>query len=447
MKKIISFIMVLAMVLSVSSVAFAVDVNISESTIKDTIASLRGTTDTNITFKMEDGNYAFTDGGNYLHYGWGTETNHINEVWDAVNSIATTSEQKNYTLTVDSLEFTGSEKAVITAMQFKGGAGNFFYPYNKRGGIIYDQSFDIGTLKFSGITFDSELHIDASDKCEIDNLVFENVTFSKGDDAPSDGSAVYILANNKIGSITFKNCTFKDCDTVENGCIVTNCTSADDVDITIDGCIFESSGYNAIQIAGAGPYTGDISITNNKINNTKDRGIRISNTTDKANISIEGNTLVSATDDDNEAIKIDGGAAVIVKNNTLDGNPIPQSAVNAKDASSLSVTYDTPTTSPKPASTGSGISVKYNGGNSFSTSKSDVPTGVEIDGVAVPFSGTGSNFTVGCVDPGAKWVTVRWNSTSVTTNFTPDGLVECSVSIPKTGDMPFWAAVLALFGF
>ena len=100
-----------------------------------------------------------------------------------------------------------------------------------------------------------------------------------------------------------------------------------------------------------------------------------------------------------------------------------------------------------PASTGSGISVKYNGGNSFSTSKSDVPTGVEIDGVAVPFSGTGSNFTVGCVDPGAKWVTVRWNSTSVTTNFTPDALVECSVSIPKTGDMPVWAAVLALFGF
>ncbi len=102
---------------------------------------------------------------------------------------------------------------------------------------------------------------------------------------------------------------------------------------------------------------------------------------------------------------------------------------------------------PAPKSSGSGISVTYNGGNSFSTSKSDVPTGVEIDGVAVPFSGDGRNFTVGCVDPGAKWVTVRWNSTSVTTNFTPDGLVECSVSIPKTGDMPVWAAVLALFGF
>ncbi|MBR5292070.1 MAG: hypothetical protein IKU32_04045 [Clostridia bacterium] len=105
------------------------------------------------------------------------------------------------------------------------------------------------------------------------------------------------------------------------------------------------------------------------------------------------------------------------------------------------------TVNTKP-STGSGISVKYNGGNSFSTSKSDVPTSVEIDGVPVTFNGNGSSFSVGCISSDAKWVTVRWNSTSVTTNFTPDGLVECSaVSIPKTGDMPFWAAVAAFFGF
>jgi len=104
-----------------------------------------------------------------------------------------------------------------------------------------------------------------------------------------------------------------------------------------------------------------------------------------------------------------------------------------------------PTTNP---SSGSGISVKYNGGNSFSTSNPAVPTGVEIDGVPVTFNGTGSNFTVGCISSDAKWVTVRWNSTSVTTNFTPDALVECTtVSIPKTGDMSFWAAVAAFFGF
>ena len=107
-----------------------------------------------------------------------------------------------------------------------------------------------------------------------------------------------------------------------------------------------------------------------------------------------------------------------------------------------------PTVKPteKPAS--SGIKVEYEGGNSFSTSKSAVPTSVEIDGVPVSFIGDGKYFTVGCIDPDAQWVTVRWNSTSVTTNFTPDVTVACpSLGIPKTGDMPVWAAIAAFFGF
>ena len=112
------------------------------------------------------------------------------------------------------------------------------------------------------------------------------------------------------------------------------------------------------------------------------------------------------------------------------------------------ITAEFTITAPATSSSGSGISVKYNGGNSFSTSNPAVPTGVEIDGVPVTFNGTGSNFSVGCISSDAKWVTVRWNSTTVTTNFTPDGLVECTtVSIPKTGDMSFWAAVAAFFGF
>ena len=102
---------------------------------------------------------------------------------------------------------------------------------------------------------------------------------------------------------------------------------------------------------------------------------------------------------------------------------------------------------PAPKSSGSGIKVKYEGGNSFSTSKSAVPTSVEIDGVAVPFTGNGSSFTVNSIPAGAKWVTVRWNSTSVTTNFTPSGAYAAEIEIPKTGDASLWAAVAAVLGF
>ncbi len=100
-----------------------------------------------------------------------------------------------------------------------------------------------------------------------------------------------------------------------------------------------------------------------------------------------------------------------------------------------------------PKKSGSGIKVEYDGGNSFSTSKSDVPTGVEIDNVPVSFTGNGSSFTVSGIPAGAKWITVRWNSTSVTTNFTPNGAYFAEVEIPKTGDVSFWAAIAEFLGF
>lgn len=118
---------------------------------------------------------------------------------------------------------------------------------------------------------------------------------------------------------------------------------------------------------------------------------------------------------------------------------------SAFKAVTLNVSSDT--TAPT-VNASSGIDVWYNGGNSFGTSKSAVPTAVEIDGVPVSFTGNGSEFTVGCISPNAKRVTVNWNSTSVTTNFTPDANAYCTqVQIPKTGDMSFWTAIAEFFGF
>ncbi len=101
------------------------------------------------------------------------------------------------------------------------------------------------------------------------------------------------------------------------------------------------------------------------------------------------------------------------------------------------------TTNPTAPAPKKSIDLWYNGGNSFGSSRSAVPTSVEIDGVEVPFTGNGSEFTVGCISPDAKWVTVRWNSTSVTTSFKPDAGVTCvEVAIPKTGDASVMAYAL-----
>lgn len=243
------------------------------------------------------------------------------------------------------------------------------------------------------------------------------------------------------GDVTIDGCTFKT-----NGSAIYYETARDKLKVTNN--TFETTeGQYAIYLRGATTFTG----------NTVKRG--------KVNVVGDATGEISGNDFGTERFKVYNGATATISNNkinnlvfnddtkpaaTFTDNTLSTVAETALAGVGATNTVTPPTTSPKPASTGSGISVKYNGGNSFSTSNSAVPTGVEIDGVAVPFSGTGSNFTVGCVDPGAKWVTVRWNSTSVTTNFTPDGLVECSVSIPKTGDISIMAyammAVVAAAG-
>ena len=181
-----------------------------------------------------------------------------------------------------------------------------------------------------------------------------------------------------------------------------------------------------------------VTISENEFNNAavivsaKDAAEFTGNTVNNSRVNIKTYTENNKLNVVNSDNTIDGKEAVVDENGEL--VPAPSAPPSSE-----------PTTKP---STGSGISVKYNGGNSFSTSNPSVPTGVEIDGVPVTFNGTGSNFSVGCISSDAKWVTVRWNSTSVTTNFNPDGLVECTtVSIPKTGDMSIWAAVAAFFGF
>ena len=107
-----------------------------------------------------------------------------------------------------------------------------------------------------------------------------------------------------------------------------------------------------------------------------------------------------------------------------------------------------PATAP---STGGGyyfVGVRYNGGNSFSTDRSDVPVAVLIDGQPVSFTGNGSNFVVDCINPGASRITIVWNTIKVDARFTPDANAYCAQAvIPKTGGMSIWAAIAQFLGF
>ena len=181
----------------------------------------------------------------------------------------------------------------------------------------------------------------------------------------------------------------------------------------------------------------------------------------------EGLTFKSDADNKNfESVKVDGNVVGATNYERTSGSTvITLKAAYLKTLTvgehTLEIVSNTGTAATKftiaqgagvPVYTGgssySGPSIWYIGGNTFGTSTTKMPTAVEIDNMPVPFSMEGSKIVVSCINPGAKWITVRWNSTSATIRFNPDVIVSCpKMAIPKTGDMPIWAAIAEFLGF
>ena len=216
--------------------------------------------------------------------------------------------------------------------------------------------------------------------------------------------------------------------------------------IDVDGDIAVNAAPGELEITG-GTFNGSLSATDGlsvEISGgifSEDPSAYVADDTPLSKVTdASGNTIYAVGEEATKAAATPGSTVEVIEGSVTlnDGTTI-----NAGESHIVPA----PAPAPAPKSSGSGIKVTYNGGNSFSTSKSAVPTSVEIDGVAVGFTGSGKLFTVNSIPAGAKWVTVRWNSTSVTVNFTPSGAYFAEVEIPKTGDMPLWAGIAAVFGF
>ena len=155
-------------------------------------------------------------------------------------------------------------------------------------------------------------------------------------------------------------------------------------------------------------------------------------------ISGEGNLDLDTTKGNQVVITDDMKDKVTINGQALEPNASPQQIPSI------------PQTTAKPSSGGGyyGPDVWYIGGNTFGTNTNQVPTSVEIDGVPVSFTMNGSQITVGCIQPGSGWVTVRWGSVSNYRSFTPDANAYCTQTvIPKTGGMSIWTAIAQFLGF
>lgn len=233
------------------------------------------------------------------------------------------------TRTLNSVTVSGGVNAKVKGFTVENG----YYVHYKNPTYYAIQKYNIGTLKFKGLTFTNVVSITDSvvsitnscDNLHIDEVVFENVTFDMGGmPNDSDAAAHFIARAGNYDKITFKNCEFKNCGSIKKP-IAIDARTPDDVDITVEGCTFDAAAYNAMQIGGAGSkYRGKISIVDNEISNTVERGIRISSVGDGAAIVIKDNEFKNAANRDGEFVKIgiEDGTTVEFAGNTFDGKNI-----------------------------------------------------------------------------------------------------------------------------
>ena len=219
------------------------------------------------------------------------------------------------------------DKTVVDGFAFDQG---LFVNYKPEGGVDYYHydTFKIENLIIKNMTFSNHFVIGSTltdviedQTIQIENVVFENVTFDF-DGVEAQNNAAFYLSNPNGGvdNVTFNKCSFQNCvsTNVMNAILVVSENTADDINLTVQNCNFESINYNAIQMSGVNSsFGGEIRILNNNINNTGDRAISISTLGSTANFKMKDNIMTNASDADGELCKatIQSGARFVIKNN------------------------------------------------------------------------------------------------------------------------------------
>ena len=189
---------------------------------------------------------------------------------------------------------------------------------SKNGSFKYyaEENITIDTLVIKNVTLTNKIYI--SGNVKITNLVIDNVTFA------FDGgqAALHIISEDQLAeNVTVSGCNFE---AVEGGqhMFLYDTRTEDDVNITVEDCVFADFSNNAVQLSGSGSvYTGTIVLNNNKVTNAGDRPFRVSNLGDGAELIITGNVMVNSSDDDGEMAKVSAkpdGATITVSGNYWD---------------------------------------------------------------------------------------------------------------------------------
>ena len=169
------------------------------------------------------------------------------------------------------------------------------------------KKFTVGNKAVEGWTFKNVTFYDDglsfTTDATINGLTLDGCTFV-------DGAHISVISTNSVAkeNFTVKNCSFSGIDDESPAILLQNTQG-----IVVTGNTFTGIGHNAVQLT---KIKADVEITNNVINGTTDRPIRLS-VSSACNVTITGNTINSDGDVDGELMKIGGADKVTL---TMSGN-------------------------------------------------------------------------------------------------------------------------------
>ena len=382
------------------------------------------------------------------------------------------------TVNTDTTQYATLEAAIAAVKATNGGDGSATYHIYGRidvGRAVVTGGFNgAGTSTFIGETADAQIVVnppapgtgtpqatsEGDSYGSVTAVTFKNLKFTTND-VDYKGfhhSTKEVFENCTIEGaywtyapeVYFKECTFIQDDSTGNAYCLR--VYGGPTETTVEDCTFYST-HKFILIYREGHGCLDVKVSDSKFILENPASTLKKSAIEMDALYISDGIVLTVTNnkvDTDIAKNVDGKEKLYFDKTPDQGGPVTVTAdgnVVTKDFSDPVSVPESP--APKPSGSGYyGPDVWYIGGNTFGTNTNQVPTSVEIDNVPVSFTMNGNQITVGCIQPGSDWVTVRWGSVSNQRSFTPDANAYCTQTvIPKTGDVSFWAAITEFFGF
>ncbi|MBQ9781943.1 MAG: hypothetical protein IJW26_02015 [Clostridia bacterium] len=214
---------------------------------------------------------------------------------------------------IDSLTISGTKNAILDGFSIDIDSKNY-------SGVQYEPTYNINTLKIKGITMYGpialgyhNLNKDKLNRQNIENLIIEDVTFDFSELAsetnqPATGwkieSAIWFIPKkDNVKNLVIKNCTFTNMNDVR-AVILLNAIRegyTNETNVTIEGCSFDSAGFNPIQVAGSAGHLGNYVIRGNTFTGSNNACVRMHGV--RGNIEFSNNVF-NAPNDNNYSIYV-----------------------------------------------------------------------------------------------------------------------------------------------